>query len=504
MAESRTKNTSRNIIWGIAAKGVNLFLPFVTRTIVLYLLGTNYLGIGTLFSSILNFLSLTELGFSTAIVYSMYEPIVNNDIRKINAILNYYRRLYRVIGCVMLLIGTVLVPMVPHLIKGAVPGNINVYVLYYIYLVNSVISYFFAGYRASLLSAHQREDICTKRTTAVYILVQILQIAVLLFTQDFYVYALVPIMGTVLTNLLNAVITRKMYPEIRPEGALDTETKRSIREKVSGLIGTKLSSVVLHSADTIVISTFLGLTIVAQYGNYYMIFNAVCGFIAVFFSSMTASIGNKLVTDSIEENYSFFKKLSFLNAWIVSWASVCFLCLYEPFMELWAGKELCLGTEFACLLTLYFYIYQIQKTILTFKDAAGIWHADRIRPYVVMTVNVFSNLIMVQFIGIYGIVLSTVVSLLISLPWVNKVLFKNLFHKAAYINLFAITKNLVITVALCIITYIVCSLCKDGILGILERLVICCVVPNLLFIVINRKTKEFKYWIMLVLKWGKK
>ena len=504
MAESRTKNTSRNIVWGVINRVVTLLLPFVTRTIILYLLGANYLGIGTLFTSVLSFLSLTELGLSSAVVYTMYKPIVNKDNDKLCAILNYYRKLYRIIGIVMLVIGTILVPAVPYLIKGDAPENINIYILYYLYLINSVLSYFFAGYKTSLLSAHQREDISTKRTTAVNILVQIIQIILLFVTKNFYVYAIVPIAGTLLTNLLNSAITKKMFPQIRPEGVVDAEIKKEIKKKLSGLVGTKLNSIVVHSADTIVISSYLGLTLTAQYGNYYTIFNAVCGFIAVFYTSMTASIGNKLVTDSLEENYSFFKKLNFINFWLVCFGCSCFLCLYEPFMKIWVGENLCLGIGFTCLMVVYFYIYQIQKTLLTFKDAAGIWYADRMRPYVSMIINLISNIVLVQIIGIYGIVLSTILSFIISLPWVNKILFDKLFHKNPIQNLLFMLRDLVVTALLCVLTYVSCSICDNGILGLFERLIICCIVPNTFLVIMYCKTEEFKYWKSFVFNSVKK
>lgn len=343
MAESRTKNTSRNILFGVLNKVVMLLLPFVTRTITLYLLGASYLGIGTLFTSILSFLSLAELGLGSAIVYSMYRPIAENDVEKLSALLKYYRRLYRIIGGVILVLGTLLVPAVPFLIKGNPAVDINIYILYYIYLINSVISYFFAGYRQSLLSAYQRSDIKSNISTLVHLFVQFAQIAVLFLTKSFYAYAIIPIVGTLITNVSTAYITKIQYPEIKCRGTLDVETRRAIGKKLGGLIGTKLNSIVVHSADTIVISSFLGLVLTAQYGNYYYIMNAVCGFITVLFSSMTASIGDKIVKDSKEKVYDLFQNLQFVNFWIVGCCSVYFVCLYEPFMKLWVGEELRLG-----------------------------------------------------------------------------------------------------------------------------------------------------------------
>lgn len=504
MKDSRIKNASRNMIWGGVNKTVVLILPFITRTIILYMLGASYLGVGTLFSSILSFLSLTELGLSAAIVYVMYKPLAENDTKTICALLNYYRNFYRIIGIVMLAIGTGILPLVPMMIQSGSPDGINIYILYYIYLINSVVSYFFAGYRSSLLIASQREDISTKILTIVNILVQFGQIVVLVATKNFYFYAIVPIVGTLATNTLYYIITRKKYPEYRPEGKLDSVIKTNIKKKISGLIGTKLNSIVVHSADTIVISTFLGLTLTAQYGNYYLIFNSVCNFIGVFFSSITAGIGNKLVLDNMTEGFKLFKRISYINGWIVCWCCSCFLCLYEPFMKIWVGEDLMLGLPFTVLMVLYFFVYQIQKTILTFKDAAGLWHVDKIRPYCSMIINVVSNIILVQYIGIYGIVISSILAFLISLPWANKVLFEHLFRMNAFANIKRICKYFVLTVGICVASYGCCMICADGIGGLVQRLVICCLVPNILFVLMTYKTEEANYCLQLVGRFVKK
>ena len=500
MGESRTKNALRNVFFGFLNKFVSLGLPFVSRTIMLYLLGASYLGIGTLFSSVLSFLSLAELGFGSALVYSMYKPIAEKNYELVGALLKYYRKIYRVIGTIVLTIGTILVPAIPYLMKGGAPESINVYVLYYIYLINSVISYFFAGYRQSLLTAHQRTDVVNKISMFINIFVQFGQIFALFLTRNFYVYALVPIIGTIFTNLSLAVTTKKRYPQIKCSGEAPIETKKEIKTKISGLFGTKLNSIVVHSADTLIISAFLGLSMTAKYGNYYYIMNAICGFIMVFYSSMTAGIGNKLVVDSIEENYKFFKNMNLINAWLVGWCSVCLVCLYEPFIEIWIGNDMKLGMAFVILMALYFYIYMIQRNILAFKDAAGLWNKDWMRPYISMTINVVSNLILVQFVGIYGIVISTIIAFLISLPWVNNVLFKHLFKMSHLKNLLVVFRDFIITLLITGATYFICNLCAGGFLGLLERLVICAIIPNVIFTIIYFKTEEFRYFKEMVVK----
>ena len=79
MRFSRTKNTLRNIAFGSVNRVISTVLPFISRTCILYVMGVQYLGLSSLFSSILSFLSLTELGVGSAMVYSMYKPIAQDD-----------------------------------------------------------------------------------------------------------------------------------------------------------------------------------------------------------------------------------------------------------------------------------------------------------------------------------------------------------------------------------------------------------------------------------------
>lgn len=493
MGDSRTKNATRNIVFGFLNRVVSMILPFATRTIILYLLGANYLGIGSLFTSVLSFLSLAELGFSAAIVYSMYRPVAEKDYAQVGALLNFFRNLYRGVGATILLLGTGLAPFLPILIKGEPPAGVNVYVLYYIYLVNSVIGYFFAGYRNSLLHAFQRNDIISNIGTSVYLFVQLAQIAVLYATKNFYAYAFAPIVGTLLSNAVVAYITRRRYPEIKPQGKISREMKRAILTKISGLFGTKLNSIVVHSTDALIISAFLGLTATAQFGNYHTLFAAVSAFIMTFFGVLTPGIGNKIALDSPKECRKLFENLSFVNEWLVGVCCACFLCLYEPFMILWVGEELALGLGFAICMTLYFFIYMIQRTVLTFKDAAGIWAQDKARPYASMTINVISCLILVRVIGIYGVVLSTVLAFTVSLPWANYVLFKNLFGETGLDNLGRILRAAVKTSVISAICYWLCGFCSNNFLGLLERFSLCILTSNALWCLVSYKQPEYAF-----------
>lgn len=112
MEESgRLKNASRNIIFGVILRVYQLLVPFLIRTIMIKVLGVEYVGLNSLFVSVLQVLNLVELGVGAAMTFSMYEPVVNHDIAMINALLNLYKKYYRFIGSIVLLIGLLIVPL---------------------------------------------------------------------------------------------------------------------------------------------------------------------------------------------------------------------------------------------------------------------------------------------------------------------------------------------------------------------------------------------------------
>ena len=500
MQDSRAKNAKRNILFGILNRITMILFPFAIRTVMLYILGSEYLGLDSLFSSILGFLSLAELGVGSALVYSMYKPIAENDPDLICALLNLYRRLYRYIGTFIFVIGIALVPFLPKLVKGDCPPDVNLYILYIVYLLNTVLTYWLFGYKQSLLMAHQRSDVSSKIGLLVQSSMYLIQIAALFLFRNYYWYILWLPLFTVLSNLVISSITDRMYPDYKCRGEISKEKQNDIKKKVAALFGTKANSIVLHALDNIVISAFLGLTMVGLYGNYYYIMSAIVGMIAIVYNSMTAGIGNSLTTETVEKNFYDFNVLSFANFWLVSFCTVSLLCLYQPFMKIWVHEKNMLDMLVVVLLVVYFYVYQIRKVVLTYKDAGGIWWEDRYRPYIVMVVNLVGNFVMVQFIGIYGVILSTIISMLVSIPIENYTVFKYIFNKSSQSFYLTNLLYVVLTIVLCALTYWVCSFAPDGIVGLLVRGAICLGIPNTIIILLFRKTEEFRHAKKLLLR----
>lgn len=502
MKIERTKNATRNIIFGTILKVYQILVPFLMRTAMIYFMGVEYLGLSSLFTSILQVLNLAELGVGSAMVFSMYKPIVDDDTSTICALMRLYRLYYRVIGCVIACVGLGLTPFIPNLIKSDLPTELNVYVLYLLNLGATVLSYWLFAYKNALFSAHQRTDMTSKITLGTNTFQYLTQLIIIIFIKDYYLYVLVTLFTQAMTNILTAVAATKMYPNYKPIGQLEKGMVRNINHRIRDLFTSKLGTVIISSADTVVISAFLGLTLLAVYQNYYYILTALTGIITIIFQACTAGIGNSLAVETEEKNYNDLKKFTFLIMWLVGVCMCCLLCLYQPFMEIWVGKELMLNYSAVICFCLYFFITEINQLLNTYKDAGGIWHEDRFRPLVTGLANITMNLITVQFWGIYGVILSTVLSMLfVGMPWLLHNLFTVLFRREwAKKYIIKLMYYTLIVGTSCVICYFVCSLLSFSSLWLtfFIRALVCFGISNILYLTIYHRTVEFKQCIRLV------
>lgn len=492
MKIERTKNATRNIVFGVILKFYQIIIPFIMRTVMIYVMGVQYLGLNSLFMSVLQVLSLAELGVGSAMVFSMYKPIAEDDKDTICALMKLYKIYYRVIGAVIAIIGLALTPAIPHLVKSDMPSELNIYILYWMNLSVTVISYWLFGYMNCLFQAHQRIDITSKITLVTNTIQYGLQLAVLFIFKDYYLYLIVSIFTQIMTNIFTAVMARNIYPDYKPIGNLDKNEIKKINYRVRDLFTAKLGSIVVGTVDTIVISAFLGLTDLAIYQNYYYIMNSVFGFFMVFMNACTAGIGNSIVSETKEKNFETFNKLTFIVFGIVSFCTSCLLCEYQPFMKLWVGNKYMLEFSSVICFCIYFALFTINQFWCTYKDAAGIWHKDRFRPLISAIVNLILNLSLVRIWGLYAIILSTVISyLIVAMPWLIYNLFTELFRGKARQYLKVIFRYFIVTFVSVIICYICASVIKDDIIGMIIKFIVCIIVNVMLFYIFFRKTKEF-------------
>lgn len=496
--DSRIKRTSQNMLFSIILYVLRSLLSFVSRTIFIYYLSTEYLGLNSLFSNILTLLSLAELGFGNAIIFSMYKPIAENDDEKVRQLLALYKKFYRVVGIVILIIGLAITPFLNFLIKDVPDVFVNLYIVYLIFLTNTVFSYFLS-YRRALLITNQRQDIESKISIISVVLLHVFQIVALILFQNYYIYIILITLFTVVENVIVYFVTNKIYPEYikKPQHNLDKAEQKVITKNVFALFFHKLEYVLVCSTDNIIISAFLGINILGVYSNYAMIISYITILVGFFTSAVRGSMGNYISLKEPHETENLFNKLNFSFMWFVGWCSICLICLFQPFINVWLNEQYLLSIDIVLLLVFSFYFTRSRDLLGITKECAGIFWQDRFKAIFTAIINIVASIVLCHFIGLSGVVLGTILSIVLVPLWLEPYYVHKIYFKSSVKNYFKKYLLYFLTaIVLGLITYILCAIIPvSGVLGLIIKLAICVIVPNALFALLYHRTENFKYLI---------
>lgn len=512
----RIKNTKRNIGYGLLQVIVSQLLPFIVRTILIYRFGVSYLGLNSLFTSVLSVLSLMELGFGTAVVYSLYKPLASKDTDQVCAWLCYYRKIYRMVGLAILAVGLMILPFLPYLIRDtSLAGELNLPVCYLIFLSDTVISYLLYGYLTSIPAADQRRDLLSRVDMGMNLLSCAVRSMLLLCSSNFYLYLVSIPAVTVIRNVVTAKVIQRKYPAYTCRGEIGSDQKKDLNKRVRGLVIEKVTAVSRNSIDTLCISSLLGLAAAGMYSNYFYVMSGVISFSTIVLNGMMASVGNSIAVESPEKNYSDMRLFDFMYTGIAGWATVCMLCLYQPFLKTWLGDHMMLEWPVAAGMCAYFYILKAGDIRWVYHEGAGLWYESRFIMIGEAAVNILLNVLLCRVMGILGIVLATVISVFVSNAFFCPRLLFDLYLqngklKEYWMDHVLYTLTMLVTAGACLgmcesllpmsmvdgREAVNCILCLGG------RFILCSVISVLFFWLIWRKSRRYeraREWIRVLI-----
>lgn len=429
---SRTQNTAKNILWGYIGNIVSLILQFASRTVFIYSIGVSYLGVNGLFSSVLGLLSLSELGIGTAINYNLYKPVADGDKEKIKSLMHLYKIAYRVIALIITVIGIVLIPFLPYIIKEAneIP-NITLY--YLIFLFNTVSSYF-VSYKYGLVNAEQKGYIINNFNSIATAIITIAQMMVLILFKNYLVFLIIQAVLQLCQKIGIGIFLNKRYAYLQDKNVskLEDHEYQKIKKDVFALILHKLGDVCVNQTDSIIISSFISVTIVGLVSNYKLVITSVLGFVNIIFNSVAASIGNLVATENKERQEEIFDIYNFVGFWIYGFSCCCFFALFQPFISLWIGADKRIDNLSLILIVIDQYIVGQRIVINNMKVAGGIFEQDKYVALIQAVVNLFVSLLCVKLLGLPGIYLGTIIAGMVPFIFKPIVMYKYMFSKSAY------------------------------------------------------------------------
>lgn len=481
---------------------LNTIFGLVYRSIFLRILSINYLGVSGLFDNVLGLLTLADLGISSVIVYRFYRPIANDDSYNVGRLMNFYKKVYRIIALVILAVGLVLCPFLKLLIKdySEVPSDINIYIVYLLSLIQTLSTYLFS-YRQSLLSADQRQYKLSIYVTAVSFVTMVAKIVVLLLWESYMGTMYVTIAITIITNVILNCLIKNRYKEVFEVcDGLSREEEKDIINDTKATLLHKIGGTILVSTDNLVISRFVGVVATGIHSNYLVIINGATKIIQQLFGNFNSSLGKIHVTKGSDENFELYKIINFINFWIVGLVTSCIYILINSFIYIWLKDSENVYNEYTVMLIcLQFFLELIRYTTSSYINASGLFVKDRYRPLIEASINIVISVVLAKRIGIQGVVLGTIISHMVTVTWREPyILFKYEFKKSTKYYWMIFTK--------CFLVIIISSLISFGIKNIIGSIVsiaewilmgvICAFIYNCTFIIVFRKSEELKNVIL--------
>ena len=502
--DSRTKNALKTSVIGGVTNIVKILLGFGYRTLFVFMFSAAYLGINGLFTNVLQILSLADLGIATAIVYRFYEPISHDDVHYVGMLMNFFGRVYRVIAIFILGMGLCFLPFLPYLVNSSdqLPSDINIYVIYILFLINTLSSYIFS-YKMTILSADQKNYVTSIIDLVQTVLRYGVQIITLYMSHDYTMTLLVGIIATLLLNFICSSWTEGQYKEVfAVKDMLPKEDQKLIFSDTRACMYHKVGGTVLNSTDSIVLTKMVSLAMTGIYSNYSMLLTYIQQFIAQILGNFTASVGNAIQTMSQDDYYKLFKKINFAGLWVASIVSIGVYAVIDDFIGVWLGEKYVLDSFTTAIIVIQLYVTLSKITSGAFTNAAGLFVRDKIRPLIEALLNLVISIILTYYIGITGVFLGTIISMALTVCWREPYLLYRYSFKRSVIDYWKVYAEFTLLTVLAgaAIVAIRPFVTINSLGGVILEGITVELVANLVFIAVFGRREEFKGLMDMVLR----
>ena len=403
-----------NVSISIAFKFLILITNILVRRFLIRYIGNEINGLNSLYSSILDFLAVAELGVGVAITYCMYKPIVDGDNNKVSALYGLFTKLYLIIGGIILVVGCALMPALPYLAKDYQNLNVNLYLTFGLMLLSVVLSYIYSS-KTSLINAYKNNYITTTISSIGQLLQYGLQIIVLVCTGSFVWFLLCRIINGTLQWIVTEIIVRKKHGNIiSNKQKIDDDTKKAVTKNIKAMFMHKIGGVLVNTADSLIISAFIGLVILGKYSNYTTIVIAMTSVLTLCFTPLTSVIGHMCVSEDklqIKKYFNFFHTFNFIIG------TIFFLGYYgviDNLVTILFDDGLELAKSISLVITINYFIQFMRQAALLFRDATGTFYNDRWKPLVEGVINVVLSILFVlvfpEEYSVVGVIVATIIT----------------------------------------------------------------------------------------------
>lgn len=413
----KAKDLFKNSAMGFLGQFIAMLFQFACRKVFLDYIGIEILGLSSTFTSILNTLSLAELGFQNAIVYSLYVPLNRGDTEKVNSIVNIFKTVYRWIALVVAIASIICIPLIPSILTDIEIGP-YVYIIFILQAVQVVFTYLVA-YKRSLLYADQKDYVAKFIDMLCVIVFNLIEITIIVFTGNYYLYLILKIGNTLTSNYIVHLYCKKYYPYLHNESTNKTLLKEIVAN-VKQIFVAKIAGYVYGCTDNIVISMMISTVSVGYLVNYTTITQALKALIESILKPVIPFVGRCINAEdsTSDREVKLFDAYTYARFFIACVVIIPLYILIDEFIVMLYGSKFVMSKIISFLICMEMYIYFVHGSTTAFINGKGLFKEEKVIEIIGATSNLTTSLVLASIVGLPGVLLGTVISQ--TLYWIGR------------------------------------------------------------------------------------
>lgn len=496
---SRLHNSIRNVLFGLLITVINTIVSFVTRTAIIKILGAEILGVNGLFTEVISMLSLVELGVGMAIIYSLYKPIRENDVKKISQLMGLYRSAYNIVAIVTLVLGMILMPFIDLLITDIEYPISFIRIVFTLFIIRTSSSYLFS-YKASIIYADQKQYIASIITVVVKVIVTIAIVVCLIIFKSFVLYLILLILQSLITNIVISKYVDKKYPYIDYKEKLDIQERKSVFSNIKNIFIKRVSGVITSSTDNLLISKLVSTIQVGYYSNYVMIYTVIRTLKQQLTNGIAASIGDLSVTSEPEHCKMVLKKLTYLYYLFAMIVASGLMAVSKSFITLWIGQDYVMNDIVVYITIFNLFLEICCDPLWQFLEVSGLFKQDKYIGLFGSLINLIVSVVLGIKIGLIGIFLGTVTTQVIQLILKTRLIFKEKYNMSPWIYYLFWLRMILGYFILAVIQYFVIRVIPfdNTLIEFILKGLISVLIAAVIAVAFFMKSDSFKYTIELI------
>lgn len=404
------KKSILNIVVSITSKLLTMVMVIVVKRFLIRYCGNEVNGLNAMYISIVGFMAVAELGVGSAITFCMYRPVVENDTAKVAALYGLFKRLYLIIGGIILGCGLLIAPFIHVFARDYAELDVNLTYTFTLMLFSVVMTYIF-GAKTALFNAYKNNYITTAISQGGLLFQYILQIVTLVTIGTLEAYLLCRIVASATQWLVTEILARRKYGAIIcNKQSLDVATKNEVVKNIKAMFMHRVGYVLVNTLDSVIIAAFVGVVVLGEYSNYMMILTSLSGVLRLIFTSLTSILGHMFAKENREVAKEYFETFHYVNFFVGIVFFLGYYAIIDNLVAILFAADLVVEKSMSFVITVNGFVQFMRESSLVFRDATGTFYNDRWKPIAEGVANVIFSILLVKRFGVVGVIAATIVT----------------------------------------------------------------------------------------------